>query len=370
MARIAVGATALAVFIMASGVLAHGAEDPRRAVAVSDRDAVSPVTSTPRARRVTVAAVERGAHQRERRFFGTVRATDRAALSFTLGGRLTARPYELGQHVERGAVLARLDAAQLANAVATQRATLAELEARVALQRSDRDRDVRLFTEGVIADAHRERSEAGYESLTAAREATRVRLRESRRQLGEANLLAPFDGEVVAVHLEPGEYAAPGVPVLTLSGSGELEVELEVPESVLPSLSEGAQVTVDLPLAGRRGVVGRVRSRGTASAGTGLFPVVVELVEAEGVRPGMTAEVMARVASSRGLTVPMAAVLDPSGRRPAVLVVESGRVRRVAVRVLELLDDRVVVTAELDVGDQVVIGGHTFLLDGDRVEVP
>ena len=35
---------------------------------------------------------------------------------------------------------------------------------------------------------------------------------------------APFDGMVTAVHVQPGEWGAPGLPVAELVGDGELEV--------------------------------------------------------------------------------------------------------------------------------------------------
>ena len=359
-ARWLVAVGAIGTFIASSGVLVAGPA----------RDAPAPdPRAEPQPRTVTASPVEPSSVRQTRRYYGVVRAAERAALSFTMGGRLIERRVDVGDRVEQGAVVARVDPQPLANAVAAHRASLAELEARLALRERERKRDVDLFAAGAIADAARDQSDSAVQTLKAAREATEVNLRESRRLLAEASLTAPFAGVVVEAQLEPGEYARPGVPVVTLSGSGRLEVDLEVPESVVLALPPGEAVTVDLPLAEEMGVEGRVRSVGTASAGTGLFPVLIDLGAPETVRAGMTAEVAVPVKLPQALTVPVAAILDPSGRRPIVLVVRHGHAYRIPVKIGPIQDDRVIVNGQLGEGDLVVTGGHTFLLDGDPVEV-
>jgi len=104
-------------------------------------------------------------------------------------------------------------------------------------------------------------------------------------------LIAPFDGTVVAVGLQPGEMASPGVTVLEVAGDGAVEIEVEVPESFVDSLRPGEAVRVKLPFAGRE-VGGTVATRGAAAGGAGrLSPVVIAIDPAAGVLAGMTAEI-------------------------------------------------------------------------------
>jgi membrane fusion protein (multidrug efflux system) len=69
------------------------------------------------------------------------------------------------------------------------------------------------------------------------------------------------------------------------------------------------------------------------------------------------------------LAVPVAAVVDPGGGRPAVFRVVDGRAERVEVRPGPVVGDRLVVQGKLGPGDVVVVSGHTTLADGDPVEV-
>ena len=104
-------------------------------------------------------------------------------------------------------------------------------------------------------------------ALGALSEAAAARLREARRLSAEGVLVAPFDGTVVAVGLQPGEFASPGVTVLEVAGDGAVEVEVEVPETFIESLRPGESVRVRLPLAGRE-AAGTVTTRGAAAGGS------------------------------------------------------------------------------------------------------
>ncbi len=328
-------------------------------------------------KRVRVAEVEAATERRELRFSGTTRAARHSRLSFSLGGRLVERPVEVGDRVARGEVLARLDDREVRNAVATARGVLAEVRARRAQAERDLARVRRLVEAKAATEEELEKTRAGLDAMTAAEETARARLDEAERLLGETRLAAPYDGSVTEVRFEPGEYAGPGRPVVVLSGDGDLELEVEVPESVVPHVEEGREVEVIVPLLGRT-VTGEIDSVGRTAAGPGrLFPVVATLPEASGVVVGATAELALTLESDDALAVPVEAVVNPGGRRPALFrVVEAdgaARVEKVHLEVGTLLGERVTVRAEdsgrLAPGDRVVVGGQRGLLDGEDVEI-
>ncbi|RMH23283.1 MAG: efflux RND transporter periplasmic adaptor subunit [Acidobacteria bacterium] len=327
----------------------------------------------PGPKRVRVATVERAAAERPLRFAGTLRAARRARLAFTLGGRLSRRPVEVGDRVGRGQLLAELDRSELDNAVASARAAVGEIVARRVQAERDRDRVVQLAAARAATEEERERAEAACEALAASEEAARARLREAERRLREAALEAPFAGTVTAVLLEPGEHAVAGRAVVALAGDGPLEVEVEVPESVIQRLRRASAVSVELPALDGVVLDGRVASAARAAPSPGhLFPVVVALDEAGPAAPGMSAEVVVHLVEADLLTVPVEAVVDPGGARPAVFRLapsSPATVEEVRIEVGALLGDRVVVRGPLAAGDRVVVGGQSGLLDGDPVEV-
>jgi RND family efflux transporter MFP subunit len=185
----------------------------------------------------------------------------------------------------------------------------------------------------------------------------------------ESTLRAPFSGTVIAVHKQPGEWANPGASVVVISGGSDLEVELQVPQSIITLLNTDISVIAELPFADAT-TTGRVSSGARAAAGPGsLFPVVVDLRPHPALVPGTAVEVLLEVAQSDALAVPLDAVLNPGSSTPSVFCVRDGRAEHVPVEVGRLDGDRALVVANLEIGEQVVVSGHTALADGDPVEV-
>ncbi len=341
--------------------------------------------SSVRLKRVRVDAVEAASDQRELSFSGTTRAARRARLAFSTSGRVVARPVEIGDRVSRGQLLAQLTDLELKNALSTARASLAELSARRAQSERDHARAEQLAAAKAATSEELEQTAAAASALKAAEEAASARLQEAQRRLDETNLSAPFAGTVTDVHFEPGEYARAGTPVVTLSGDGEVEVKVEVPEAVIPHIETDDDVDLRLPILKRETITGRVKSVGRTAAGSGrLFPVVATFPADTGVPAGATAEVVLRLTSDQALALPVEAVVNPGGRRPSVFRVTRNRVagtgdgehrvEKIEVEVGSLLAGgdgpvRVIVRGELQAGDLVVTGGQRGLLNGETVEV-
>lgn len=332
-----------------------------------------PAAARPFVKRVEVAAVEAAASSRELRFSGVLRAERRARLAFTQSGRIVARPVELGDRVVAGQLLARLDDLENENAAAGAEATLAELAARRAQAERDAARVQELVAAKAATTEEVEKTATALDALRASEASARARLQETRRRLGESRLLAPFAATVTDLPHEAGEYVGAGAPIVVLSGDGGLEVEVEVPESVVGQVAVGDATRIVLPLAGRE-VGGTVRSVGRAgSTASRLFPILVAVDGGEGMVAGMTAELVLRLGSGAAMAVPVEAVINPGGRRPALFRLVDGddgpRVEKVEVAVGALVGDRVIVDGAIAIGDRVVVVGQRGLLDGEAVEV-
>lgn len=319
---------------------------------------------------VKTDAVKVTEEQRVVRFSGVTRAGRRAVLSFSVPARLIERSVEVGDRVDKGKEIARLDSGEFKNAEDTADAALSELEIRIAQAARDKNRIERLAAAKAVTSEELEQATSAYDAIKAAHRAATARLAEARRIISESTLKVPFSGTVTAVFVEPGEWTGPGQPVIELSGDGKLELKVEVPETVVAGLREGVEVFAELPFAGKGQIKGRIKSVARAASGPGrLFPVIVGLDNTHGISAGMTAELVLKVDAVPCLSIPLRAVINPGASQPAVFVVNNGIVRRVPIRIGRLTGDSVIVFGELSEGDRIVIEGHTMLSDGDLVEV-
>lgn len=322
------------------------------------------------ARTVRVAPVVATTDGREITLSGTVRAKRRTEASFSIGGRLEARPVDVGTRVAAGQVLARIDGRAWAHEAARAEAAVAELEIRVAQARRDLARVTKLFEARAATAEEREQVEASERAVASARDAAAAVAAEARRLVEETVLRAPFAGTVRDVRLEPGEYAEPGAAVVVLDGDGAVEIEVEVPEWAAGRIREGARVPIALPAAPEIRLEGTVTEVGRTAAGAGrLFPVVVRCPPDAPVAAGATAEVTLSIEGEPALAVPLRAVLNPGGRDAAVFRVQGDTARRVRVEPDRIRGELVSVRGELGAGDLVVVAGQASLGDGDTVTI-
>lgn len=331
-------------------------------------------TPAPMPSAVRVAVADRVEALEELRFSGVTRGVESARAAFTLPGRVETRPVDIGTVVNPGNVLATLDAREYRNGLAQARAALAEAEARLGQAQRDIERSRTLEARGAATREETEKVAAGLDAVEAGRNAAQARVDELERLIDEAVLRAPIRGTVTAVFREPGEYTAPGQPIAALSGQDNLEVEIELPEAFVAGLKAGQEVVVELPLAERAPVRGRITSLGASALGPGrLFPVVVGL-GADGLLPGMTAEVVLQRSLDNAVAVPFDALVNPGGRETWIFAVAdesngSARVERRSVDIHRLLESQALVAGSVAQGDRVVVEGHHALLDGDTVRV-
>lgn len=317
---------------------------------------------------VVVASVGSGSVEKLTRFPGVVRSRRQAELSFTVAGRLMARPVSLGDAFREGDVLAELDPEPFENRVHDAEAREQELAARLEMARLELGRVERLFAKGAASADDVDRARTAVAAGEAGHARAVVQLAEARRERRHARLEAPFSGVVTAVRVEPQEYARPGVPVLAVSSRADLELRVELPETLRDGLAPGRAVRVELPLSGRT-VAAEIRRAGTAAAAGHLFPVTVALPAAAGLRPGMSAQLLVPSPPRAALALPVDALVDPSGSHPFVWTVREGRARAVDVSVEGLGAERVLVRGALQPGEPVVVGGHARLVAGDAVAV-
>ncbi|HEA51478.1 efflux RND transporter periplasmic adaptor subunit [Marinobacter antarcticus] len=331
----------------------------------------APETPSEQAVSVRVSGVTGGqAQEITLRFSGIVRSTQRATLTFQVGGALKERAVELGEKVAAGDVLARVYNPALEPARDSAGARLDELNTQYDQAKREWERSTRLRKSGVISEQNLEQIAASRDALKASVATARAELVEASQMLQESLLRAPFAGRVEALLVEKDEFVAAGQPVIRLSSTKGKEVEIRVPAYLLAHVSVGQEVPVwsvqnrnDAP------VIGSVVEIAQAGAIRGELHSILVSLPVKTLEPGEPVEVGITPIHQSAITVPLLSVVRNAGGI-TVFRVRNGVARRVPIDVERVVGERVVVRAgELKPGDQVVYAGITRLVDGDAVEV-
>ncbi len=267
-------------------------------------------------------------------------------------------------------------------AIVAGRQGVAAAEAQLALATATHERYSTLLEKESVSQHEYDAAEAGLKAAQASLEQARAQaaqaeakqsqaeaqIASSETALGYAHIAAPFAGVVTARHVDPGDLAHPGTPLIEIEQSGEYRLEAPVPESLIGSIRVGQQVAVAVDALGEDGPTqGRIALiEPAADASSRTFLAKVSLPATAGLRSGLYGRVFLPGGERNVVGVPATAVVE-RGQIRSVFVVEDGTARRRLVTLGESLDGRYEVLSGLEPGDSVVLNPGD-LADGSPVE--
>lgn len=280
----------------------------------------------------------------ERVFDAQIEAVNRSTVSAQISGRITEINFDVDDYVRKGEVLVRFRDTE-------QRAAVNAAQARFNEAQSEFKRISDLYDKKLV-------SRSAYDSAQAALKSARANLDLARERLAHTVVRAPYAGIVTQRHVELGETANPGQPLMTGISLESLRVTARVPQDLVASIREHNHARV---------IVGREEDGGKVLVSEDLtvfpyadprshtFRVRVKLPkDVQGLYPGMFAKVAFTVGERRALLVPRGAVVHRS-EVTAVYVVKDGKVSFRQVRTGKVHDGMVEVLAGLDAGERVAL---------------
>jgi len=273
----------------------------------------------------------------------------------------------VGQAVEAGDVLARIDPRLLAVAAHRAEAAVARLEADLHFRERELERSEEL---GRSNNA----SATRLDETRAARDAARHQLTDARAQLERARgdlersaIRAPMTGHVVARLASVGEYVAVGEDVVRLVDTRHKEISVAAPIAVARFVAAGAEVDVR---SGER--TGSHAVRAVVPVGDAVSrmveirlivqendwlvgtPVIVSLPSA----PAVTA-----------IAIPRDALVERGGSPYVFTIDESGAAQQITATVERLVGLWASIAEGIEAGDRVIIRGAERLAPGQAVQV-
>jgi membrane fusion protein, multidrug efflux system len=325
-------------------------------------------------RPVKVAVVQAAARGRTLAYSGVVRARIESAIGFRVAGKVVQRAVNVGDRVEVGQVIARLDDTDLKLAESSARAAVASARSRRDVASDNLERAKVLLPKAIISQAVYDTRKNELDAAVSALESAQAQLLQATNAVSYATLTADRAGIVTAVTGEPGQVVGAGQAVITLAAAGETEIAIAVPEQDAARIVVGQRAGITLWAGPRTSTEGGVREiAGQADAASRTYAIRVTVADPpQTMRLGMTATVAIRIdEEAAAMVVPLAALSEADGS-PVVFVVDTDKktVRRTPVTVAATVDDGVRIAGGLQAGDMVVTAGVQFLRDGMRIRLP
>lgn len=319
---------------------------------------------------------------------GSFRAVQGVEVAPQVGGVIRAIRFESVQDVKKGDVLVEIDDS-------TEQADLKSGQAGLLNASSTFDRQTQLVSGGTT-------SKATFDQARAGRDQSSAQVERIKAVIAQKVVVAPFSGRLGIRRIDVGQYASPGMNLITLQQLDPIYADFQMPEQSLAVLASGQAVDVSVDAFANRsfsGVVKFIDSR--VNPETRNVLVRAEIANKDkALLPGMFAKVSVSAGKpAQVVTVPRTAiayslygdsvlVLQPAPPEPggAQASPTQGKAApaqsnaapaqgdevfttdRRTVKLGDVRGDRVAVLEGVAKGDRVVTQGQLKLQPGTRVK--
>lgn len=287
---------------------------------------------------------------------GTGASRRSVAVRPEVGGRLAEVLVASGARVAAGEVLARLEAAS--EEIARTRAQLLLQDAQAG-----HERVARLHASGSATDLQLSTAELALRQAELA-------LQQAEFELARRTILAPIDGLAGIVEVGPGDQVGTGDPITRIDDRAVILVDFTVPERFVGRVALGAAVAAqplarpELALEGR---IHAIENRVDPATRTIRMQAAIDNA-GDVLRAGMAFAIrMTFEGESYPAVDPLAIQWSSAGSY--VWVAREGRAARVPVQIVQRSAAQVLVRADFQPGDLVVIEGVQSLRLGSPVQV-
>ena len=330
---------------------------------------------------------------------GSLAADYQTDVAPIVGGRVVSVGVDLGSFVQKGQVIAQLDAGdarlkleQAQAALAQANAAVSQAEARIGLrpgqrfdptrvaevgaakaaydlaeknlrryeqllesgdisrsaydqQRAQRDQ-LREQYQAALAQANQ--SYAAVQTSRAAAQAAQVAVEQAQKGVRDVTIYSPISGYVTERTADVGEFVSTSMKIATVVRTNPLRVRIDVPEQAIATVRPGQSVSVSVSTYPDRSFAGRVaRVSPNVSAQSRTLTVEAEVQNGENLlKPGQFATIRVLMPQS-----------DPAVLVPARAVRSDGTTARVYVVKDGVAQERLVSTGRQD-GDLIEVKGN------------
>lgn len=298
---------------------------------------------------VSVMTVQMREHERHQWLPGTVYPVDQAVISSKLMATVEETRVTIGQVVNEGDVLMTLRANEIDARVEQAEAALAQVK------RNYLRENALLQQNATTAETVR--------TLEDEIRVVEAQLEEARTMQLYKAIRAPFSGTITSRNVRRGDLVTPGAPLLRLDGSGQYEIQIQVPDS-LSIMEYGKIILIE---ADGEQIETRIKEWSPA-ADPGSRSRLVKLTVPEGVRlrSGQYIRASWPAGVTESLWVPDSAIRQ-TGQLAHLYIVVEGTARMVLIRKGKSFDGKTQIVSGLNSGSSVIVEPPAGMRDGTPV---
>jgi len=305
---------------------------------------------------------------------GMVSARQTAVMSTKVMGYIDKIYVKQGDPVKQGQLLIVINSSDLKAKEAQSAAMIAEAEAAANDAQHDYQRYKSLHEQKSVSDKELENMALRNTSAEARLQMARQGLNEVKSMLSYTNIRAPFSGVVTQKMVDEGNIAHPGMPLLSVEQSGDMNVTASVPENYVAYIHVGDPVKIDVKSIGImiNGSISELSPSATMTGGQYGIKISINQKDKEKLRAGMYAGIhipgKAKEGEAQQIMVRKSSIVVKD-QLTGVYVAKDNRAILHWVRLGNEIGNQVVVLSGLNETDRVIDSGSVKLFNGQKIIV-
>ena len=218
---------------------------------------------------------------------GTVEAISSIEIKSKASGQVLFLGAEVGDYVEEGIVLARIDQRTPTNTLAQANADLEVAKVRLSNAQNQFDRSKRLHDEGNISDKSFEDAQEAFSSARAQLVRAEVFLENARIALDDTSVRSPIAGTVISRLAEVGQVITSptsavggGTLLMEMADLNKVRVRALIDEIDIGKITIGQEVTLKVSAYRDKrftGVVSKIEPMSKIDQNVTTFPVLIDI---------------------------------------------------------------------------------------------
>lgn len=318
-------------------------------------------------------------------YVGIVEESEATAVSFTSMGVVKRMLVSEGQMVQRGQLLAEIDATSSGNSVEAAKALTSQAEDMVRqaentyAQAKDAHERLKLLHDNgslpeikwIEVETQLRQAETALNTAHSSVRSAAATERIARKNLSDTRLTAPVSGVIGKKMVGTGETALPSQAVVTILNINSVKVKVSIPETEMSTIHSDSRSLIAVDAVDKQVTGGRIEKGVQADALTHTYDIRINVPNADHkLLPGMVANVRFDTSSGTGNPLlPISCVQKKADGSLFVWTVgEDGCAHRNTVRTGPTFGNRISVTQGIRTGQRVITEGYQKLSEGTKVK--
>ena len=306
----------------------------------------------------------------EESVMGMIYSRASPSLAAEVSGRVIEILADIGDEVDKGQVLAKIDPEKYTLQFAQSKAEMARLSALLINQELDLKRAEQLFKDSLVSEEMIDRTRAEYNALKEQINAAEAQLNNSKRLIEETEIKAPIKSKVSAKNIDIGDFVQTGVIVFELVDTENLRVALSFPEYQNLKLKKGLSVYLTTPTSIDQLIETTIKDiKPDINANSRSITAIVDFENPGSWVPGASTQATIILSTVKNaLVLPQLSVVRRSNGNVVYLLNENTVLERSVNTGLEK-NGLIQITSGLRKGDIVALDGAGFLTNGSVINI-